>query len=136
MHAQHTQLRLPMLTALSWCILSARAYGLAVLDGVYLNLNDEAGFEQACVQGLELGFDGKTLIHPKQLEACNRVFAPGAEQVEHARKVIAGYEAALAEGKNVCLVDGQLVENLHAENARRLVSMAEAIAALEGAEAS
>ncbi len=127
LHAQHTALRLPMITSLGICLLAARAYDLAILDGVYLDLNDADGFKQSCVQGLELGFDGKTLIHPKQVEPCNEVFAPSADAVEHARKVIAAYEAAVAEGKNVVLVDGKLVENLHAESARRLVALAEAI---------
>lgn len=130
LHAQHTSLRLPMLTSLGMCVLAARAYDLAILDGVHLDLDDADGFRASCVQGLELGFDGKTLIHPKQIEPCNQVFAPSPEAVEHARRVIAAYEAAVAEGKNVVLVDGKLVENLHAEMARRLVDFAAAIAAL------
>ena len=129
LHAQHTSMRLPMLTSLGICLLAARAYDLAILDGVYLDLDDADGFRGSCVQGLELGFDGKTLIHPKQVEPCNEVFAPSAEAVEHARRVIAAYEAAVAEGKNVVLVDGKLVENLHAEMARRLVEFAAAISA-------
>ncbi|MBX3184276.1 MAG: CoA ester lyase [Polyangiaceae bacterium] len=127
LYARHTPNRLPMLTSLSLCLLAARAHGLAILDGVHLDLNDEAGFRASCVQGLELGFDGKTLIHPKQIEPCNEVFAPDPGAVEEARRVIVAYEAALAEGKNVCLVDGKLVENLHAAAARRLVSVADAI---------
>lgn len=127
LYARHTALRLPMLTSLSLCLLAARAHGLAILDGVHLDLGDEAGFRESCVQGLELGFDGKTLIHPKQIEPCNAVFAPEPSAVEEARRIIAAYEAALAEGKNVCLVDGKLVENLHAAAARRLVSLADAI---------
>ena len=95
---------------------------------MYLDLGDAEGFKQSCVQGRELGFDGKTLIHPKQVDPCNEVFSPSAEQVDHSKKIIAAYEAAVAEGKNVVLVDGRLVENLHVENAKRLVAMAEAIA--------
>lgn len=130
LRAQHTSMRLPMLTSLGMCLLAARAYDLAILDGVYLDLDDAEGFRASCVQGLELGFDGKTLIHPKQVEPCNQVFAPSPEAVEHAQRVIAAYEAAVAEGKNVVLVDGKLVENLHAEMARRLVAFAAAIAEL------
>ncbi len=85
LHALHTPMRLPMLSSLSFCLLAARAYGLAILDGVYLDLKDEAGFRAACRQGLELGFDGKTLIHPTQVEPCNEIFAPSAAEVEQAR---------------------------------------------------
>lgn len=115
---------------MSLAVTAARAGGLTVIDGVYNDIADASGFEAECRQGLEFGFDGKTLIHPKQIEPCNQVFAPSPEAVEHARRVIAAYEAAVAEGKNVVLVDGKLVENLHAEMARRLVDFAAAIAAL------
>ncbi|HYH20559.1 MAG TPA: CoA ester lyase [Azospirillum sp.] len=131
LHAAHTRDRLPMITSLGLCLLAARAYGLAILDGVHLDLADDEGFEHACRQGLELGFDGKTLIHPKTLAVCNVVFAPSAEEVAFSRRIIAAHAAAVAEGKGVLLVDGKLIENLHVENARRLVAMAEAIAALD-----
>ncbi|HEY0832480.1 MAG TPA: CoA ester lyase [Azospirillum sp.] len=131
LHAAHTRDRLPMLTSLGLCLLAARAHGLAVLDGVHLDLTDDEGFAHACRQGLELGFDGKTLIHPKTLAVCNRVFAPGADEVAFSRRIIDAHAAAVAEGKGVLLVDGKLIENLHVENARRLVALAEAIAALE-----
>ncbi|HVW28310.1 MAG TPA: CoA ester lyase [Polyangiaceae bacterium] len=127
LHARHTRERFPMLTSLALCLLAARAYGLAVLDGVYLDLNDAEGFKASCTQGLELGFDGKTLIHPSQIEPCNEVFSPSAAEIEQARKIIAAHEQAEKEGKGVVLVDGKLVENLHVENAKRLVGMAEAI---------
>jgi citrate lyase subunit beta/citryl-CoA lyase len=127
LHARHTRERLPMLTSLGLCLLAARAYGLAILDGVYLDLNDVAGFKASCVQGLELGFDGKTLIHPSQIDPCNEVFSPSPTEIEQARKIIAAHEQAEKEGKGVVLVDGKLVENLHVENAKRLVGMAEAI---------
>jgi citrate lyase subunit beta / citryl-CoA lyase len=129
LHSHHTDMRLPMITSLGICMLAARAYGLQILDGVYLDLNDADGFKASCVQGLELGFDGKTLIHPKQVAPCNDVFAPSDEAIEHSRKIIAAYEEVLAQGKNVVLVDGKLVENLHVENAKRLVALADAIAA-------
>lgn len=128
LHARHTAMRLPMITSLGLCLLAARAYHLSIVDGVYLDLKDEAGFRESCVQGLELGFDGKTLIHPSQVDPCNQVFSPSTEEIEQARKIIAAYEAAQAEGKGVVLVDGKLIENLHVENAKRLVAMAEAIA--------
>ncbi len=126
--AAHTRERLPMLASLGLCLLAARAFGLAILDGVSLDLDDEEGFRWACEQGVELGFDGKTLIHPKQLEVCNRVFSPTAEALAQAKKLTAAHEAAVAAGKNVVLVDGKLVEKLHVESARRLVAMAEALA--------
>lgn len=133
LNAQHTPLRLPVITALGLCMLAARAYNLAILDGVYLDLNDDAGFEASCRQGLELGFDGKTLIHPKTIAIANSVFAPSPEQVDHAHKIIAAFEAASKEGKAVVLVDGKLVENLHVEQAKKLAALADAIARLQAA---
>ena len=130
LHCAHTALRLPMVTSLGLCLLAARAYGLAVLDGVYLDLADDSGFEASCVQGLELGFDGKTLIHPKTVDAANRVFAPSEREIEWSQKIIAAHAEAAAEGKGVVVVDGKLVENLHVENAKRIVKLAEQIAEL------
>lgn len=128
LHCAHTRDRLPMLTSLSLCLLAARAHGLAAVDGVHLDLSDDAGFEYACVQGLELGFDGKTLIHPKTIDAANRVFAPAASEIEWSKKIIAAHAEAAKEGKGVVVVDGKLVENLHVESARRVVRLAELIA--------
>ncbi len=122
----HTHERLPFMASLGLCLLAARAAGLAILDGVYLDLNDEAGFEFACQQGHELGFDGKTLIHPKQLAPCNKVFTPRPEDVAWSRRIIEAYAAAAARGEGVVVVDGRLVENLHVESARRVVGMADA----------
>jgi citrate lyase subunit beta/citryl-CoA lyase len=130
LHAAHTPLRLPMLTSLSITLLAARAYGLSVLDGVYLNLEDDEGFGASCVQGRELGFDGKTLIHPKQVAKANEVFAPSDADVSWARKIIAAHAEAEAAGKGVVLVDGKLIENLHVVGARRQVELADAIAEL------
>ncbi|WP_169544153.1 HpcH/HpaI aldolase/citrate lyase family protein [Sneathiella aquimaris] len=130
LQAQHTPVRLPVITSLGLCLLAGRAYGLTVLDGVYLDLADEEGFKGSCVQGLELGFDGKTLIHPKQLGPTNEVFAPSEEEVAHARKVIAAFEEAEKEGKGVVLVDGKLIENLHVEIAKAKVALSDAIAAM------
>jgi citrate lyase subunit beta / citryl-CoA lyase len=136
LHAAHTRDRLPMITSLGLCLLAARAYGLAILDGVYLDLNDDEGFAASCRQGVELGFDGKTLIHPKTLAATNATFGPSADEVAHSRRIIDAFQVAVAEGKGVVLVDGKLVENLHVENARRLVALAEAIEALEAESAA
>ena len=133
LNCAHTRERLPMLTSLSLCLLAARANGLAILDGVYLDLNDDEGFEYACKQGVEFGFDGKTLIHPKTVAAANRIFAPSADAVAWSRKIIAAHAEATTQGKGVVVVDGKLVENLHVESARHLVKLAEAIAAMEAA---
>ncbi|MEA2779330.1 MAG: citrate lyase subunit beta / citryl-CoA lyase [Rhodospirillaceae bacterium] len=132
LHAHHTRDRLPMITSLGLCILAARAYGLAILDGVHLDLDDMAGFEIACRQGLDFGFDGKTLIHPKTIEIANRVFAPSTDEIAWANRIITAHAAAVAEGKGIVVVDGKLIENLHVLNARRVVDMADAIAELEG----
>ncbi|OIR06205.1 (3S)-malyl-CoA thioesterase [mine drainage metagenome] len=127
LHCAHTRERLPMLTSLGLCLLAARAQGLAILDGVHLDLNDDEGFDYACRQGLEMGFDGKTLIHPKTIEAANRVFAPSEAEVAWSRRIIAAHAEAEAAGKGVVVVEGRLIENLHVVNARRLVALAEQI---------
>jgi citrate lyase subunit beta/citryl-CoA lyase len=128
LHAAHTRLRLPMLVSLGHCLLAARAFDLAILDGVHLDLDDELGFAEACRQGVELGFDGKTLIHPKTIEAANRIFAPSDSDLAWADKIIAHYQAAKAAGAGVVLVDGKLVEQLHVDQAQRLVALAARIA--------
>jgi citrate lyase subunit beta/citryl-CoA lyase len=128
LHARHTRERLPMLPSLGWCLLVGRAYGLAVLDGVHLDLNDDEGFEYACRQAADMGFDGKTLIHPKTIATANRMFAPSPEDIESARKIIAAYAQATAQGKGVVAIDGRLIESLHVEEACRVVALAEAIA--------
>ena len=132
LHAAHTPLRLPLITALGLCLLAARAHGLAILDGVFLDLQDEAGFAAACRQGRELGFDGKTLIHPKQIEPANQAFAPDAAEVAQARRIIDAHAEAMRQGRGVVVVDGRLIEHLHVAEARRQVELAEAIAALVG----
>lgn len=130
LHARHTRDRLPLITGLGLCLLAARAYGLSVIDGVYRDLDDDEGFAHACQQGLEWGFDGKSLIHPKTIATANTVFSPDPAELETARRTIAGFEAAQAEGKAVVLVDGKLVEALHVANAKRLVALADQIVAL------
>jgi len=131
LQASHTDARLPVLTSLGLCILAARAFGLAIVDGVHLDLADDEGFAEACVQGLELGFDGKTLIHPKTIAKANEVFAPSDEEVTFSLRIIAAHAEAAAQGQGVVVVDGKLIENLHVENAKRLVALAEAIGALQ-----
>ncbi len=129
LRARHTPGRLEVLTSLGLAVLAARAHGLAVLDGVHLDLGDDAGFEAACRQGVDLGFDGKTLVHPRTVDAANRIFAPAPDEVAQARRIIAAHAGAEAAGLGVAVVDGRLVESLHVESARRLVALAEALAA-------
>ncbi len=129
LHAAHTRDRLPLLTGLSLCLLAARAHGVAIVDGVHLDLADDEGFAHSCRQGAELGFDGKTLIHPKTIAVANEIFAPSPDEVEWSKKIIAAHGEAGAAGKGVVVVDGKLIENLHVEAARRLVALADAIAA-------
>jgi citrate lyase subunit beta/citryl-CoA lyase len=131
LHAQHTELRLPVIASLNLCLLAARAYGLVIVDGVYLDLSDDDGNLASCRQGLELGFDGKTLIHPKQVEAANQTFAPSEDDIAFSKRIIAAHAEAEAQGKGVVVVDGKLIENLHVEDARRLVALAEAIDAIQ-----
>jgi citrate lyase subunit beta / citryl-CoA lyase len=128
LHAMHTRDRLPLLYSLGHCLLVGRAYGLTVLDGVHLDLRDDEGFAAACRQAVEMGFDGKTLIHPNTLAIANEAFSPSLEAVTWSRRVIAAHAEAAAKGQGVVLVDGQLIENLHVENAQRLVQIADAIA--------
>lgn len=130
LHAHHTKERLPLLASLSSCLLVARAYGLAIIDGVHLDLSDDDGFSRACWQGAEMGFDGKSLIHPKTIDTANRVFAPSNEAVLYARKVIAAHADATAKGHGVVVVDGKVIESLHVEGAWRLIELSEAIEAL------
>lgn len=133
MRARHTPMRLPMITALGIGMLAARAYGLAILDGVYNDIQDTAGFRAVCQQGLEMGFDGKTLIHPSQVEPCNEIFAPSAAELEMAGKIVAAFRTAQAEGKGVVTVDGRMIENLHVEQAERALALASAIKELQAA---
>ena len=128
---KHTQDRQNLSAALGLSVAAARAYGLAVIDGVYNDIKNEAGFVDSCKQGLAFGFDGKTLIHPSQVEPCNAVFAPSAEEVEAARKIIAAFELPENRNKGAIALDGRMVELLHAEIARQTVALADAIAALE-----
>jgi citrate lyase subunit beta/citryl-CoA lyase len=120
--------REPMVPWLMNCIAAARAYGLDILDGVYNDIGDAEGFAVECRQARDFGFDGKTLIHPCQIEPCNTAFSPSSEEVEMARKIIAAFDLPENENKGVLQVDGRMVERLHAEMARRTVAIADAIA--------
>jgi citrate lyase subunit beta/citryl-CoA lyase len=121
--------RAPMLSWLSTCVAAARIYGIDILDGVYNDIGNADGFEMECRQGVELGFDGKTLIHPNQIAPCNTAFSPSPEEVALARKMIAAFDLPQNKSKGVVSIDGRMVERLHADMARRTVAIAEAIAA-------
>jgi len=127
LQAEHVPGRAPLLGGLSLALLAARATGKVILDGVYNDVKDLEGFAAECTQGRQFGFDGKTLIHPGQLETCNRVFAPSEEEVARSEKIIEAFEAATAEGRGVVTVDGRMIENLHVDQARRVLSVAAAI---------
>jgi citrate lyase subunit beta/citryl-CoA lyase len=118
--------RAPMLPWLTACVAAARAYGLAILDGVYNELGDLEGFAAECRQARDLGFDGKTLIHPQQIAPCNAAFSPAPEEVAWARKIIAAFDLPENAGKGVIQIEGRMVERLHAEMARQVVAIAEA----------
>ena len=122
--AAHTPDRLPLVTSLGLCLLAARAEGLVCVDGVYNAFQDAEGLRAACVQGRDMGFDGKTLIHPDQLAIANEVFAPSPDDVALAETQVAAFEAAQARGEGVAVVDGRIVENLHVVTARRLLARA------------
>jgi len=119
----------PMLPWLSALVLAAHAYGLEIMDGVYNKLDDPEGFAAECEQGRELGMDGKTLIHPRQIEPCNAAFSPSADEVAAAREIIAAFDKPENADKGAISVGGRMVERLHADMARRTVALAEAIAA-------
>jgi citrate lyase subunit beta/citryl-CoA lyase len=114
----------PLLAALSACVLAARATGRTILDGVYNDVRDPEGFAAECRQGRAYGFDGKTLIHPSQVEPCNEAFSPSAEEIEYAHRVIEAFEEAERAGSGVVTVDGRMIENLHVATARRVLALA------------
>lgn len=129
LRARHVPGRAPLLTSLGMIVLGARAAGAAVLDGVALDLGDDAAFDAACEQARDMGFDGKTLIHPKTIAAANAAFAPTPDELEEAREIVEAFEQAEAEGRGVVVVRGRLIEHMHATEARALLSVA---ASLEG----
>ena len=118
-----------MLPWLTTCLLAAREFGIDVLDGVFNDIGDAPGFAAECAQARDLGFDGKTLIHPSQIEPCNAAFSPSTEEVAQARKMIAAFDLPENKNKGVVQIDGRMVERMHAEMARRTVAIADAIAA-------
>jgi len=115
--------RIGLQAALSSCVVAARAYGIDILDGVHTDLADSAGFQKACDQAKMLGFDGKTLIHPSQIDVANTVFGVSAEQLAHASEVIAAWDAAAAQGRGIAVLNGQMIEKLHADQARRVLAL-------------
>jgi (3S)-malyl-CoA thioesterase len=119
-----------MLASLQLCLLAAKAEGLIIVDGVYNAFKDEAGLKVECDQGRDMGFDGKTLIHPAQVAVANAAFAPSADEIDLARRQIAAFEQAEAGGQGVAVVDGRIVENLHVATAREILAKAKAIDAL------
>jgi citrate lyase subunit beta / citryl-CoA lyase len=121
--------RAAMLPWLMTCIAAARAFGVEIIDGVYNDLGNAEGFAQECGEARDLGFDGKTLIHPNQIEPCNAAFSPSADEVAQARRIIAAFDQPENQGKGVVALDGRMVERLHADMAQRTVAIAEAIAA-------
>jgi len=135
LRAQHTPDRHAMHTSLQMVLLAARAHGVLALDGVHLNFKDAAEFAAHCRQAKEMGYDGKTLIHPTQVAVANEIFAPTPDQVAESEEIIAAHTAAVAEGENVVVVRGKLVENLHVEEALRVLSMHAAIKELAAGSA-
>jgi (3S)-malyl-CoA thioesterase len=123
--------RAPLVTSLGLCLLAAKAEGVIIIDGVYNAFKDDAGLELECAQGRDMGFDGKSLIHPAQVAVTNRAFAPSPEEIDLARRQIAAFEETEAQGQGVAVVDGKIVENLHVATARELLAKAEMIEALQ-----
>lgn len=128
LHARFRPDRLPLMTGLGLCLLAARAHGRIIIDGVYNAYRDLAGLRAECEQGRDMGFDGKSLIHPDQLATANEVFAPSEAEIELARRQIASFEEARQQGRGVAVLDGRIVENLHVETARATLALAGAIA--------
>ncbi|MGV6848738.1 MAG: HpcH/HpaI aldolase/citrate lyase family protein [Marinibacterium sp.] len=124
--------RLPLITGLGLCLLAARAHGRIIIDGVYNAFRDGDGLRAECEQGRDMGFDGKTLIHPAQIDITNDVFAPSQEDIDLARRQIAAFDLAQAKGEAIAVVDGRIVENLHVATAREILAKAKAIADMHG----
>ena len=122
--------RLPLMAGLGLCVLAAKANGIIIVDGVYNAFKDDAGLKVECDQGRDMGFDGKTLIHPAQVDIANTAFAPSEEEIDLARRQIAAFEEVEATGQGVAVVDGKIVENLHVVTAQQILSKAKAIAAM------
>jgi citrate lyase subunit beta / citryl-CoA lyase len=132
LHAEHVPGREPLRFGLQACLVAARMADKVILDGVYNDISDAEGFAAECTQGRQFGFDGKTLIHPSQVEPCNEAFAPTEAEIESSQEIIAAFEEATAAGRGVVTVNGRMIENLHVDNARRVLAQADAIGALGG----
>jgi len=130
LRAEHVPGRAPLLTGLSLAVLATRLAGKEILDGVYNDVSDVDGFTAECRQAKQFGFDGKTLIHPRQVDPCNNTFEPTDGEIALSREIIAAFEAARGEGRGVVTVNGRMIENLHVEQAQRVLAVAEAIGAL------
>ena len=130
LQTRHRADRLPLQTGLGLCLLAAKAHGLAIIDGVYNAFKDDAGLQVECTQGRDMGFDGKTLIHPAQIAIANAAFSPSEVELDLARRQIVAFEASEAAGQGVAVVDGRIVENLHIVSARETLAKADAIAAM------
>tara|TARA_B100000745_G_scaffold267140_1_gene192737 strand:+ start:525 stop:1352 length:828 start_codon:yes stop_codon:yes gene_type:complete len=130
LRATITPNRHALLPYLAKCLLSARAADIGILDGVYNDIKDETGFSSVCLQGAQMGFDGKTLIHPNQVAPTNKIFSPSLDELDFHRQVIEEFEAAEKDGRGVLTINGKMIENLHVDEARRALAIAEAIAAL------
>jgi citrate lyase subunit beta/citryl-CoA lyase len=126
-HARIVPGRAPMRPWFANCIAAARAYGIAILDGVYNDIGNAEGFARECTEARDMGFDGKTIVHPNQIAACNAAFSPSAEEVAEARKIIAVFDQPANKDKGVVDLDGRMVERMHADIARRTVAIADAI---------
>jgi citrate lyase subunit beta / citryl-CoA lyase len=131
LHGLHVPGRAPVLPALSLALLGARATGKAILDGVFNAIKDDTGFRDEARQGREMGFDGKTLIHPSQIAPANEVFGPSQKELDDARKIVSAYEQAQAAGESVITVDGRMIESLHVRDAQRILALADRISELE-----
>jgi citrate lyase subunit beta/citryl-CoA lyase len=125
-----------LLSALSHCVLAARAQGLDILDGIFSDIGDQPGFRTACLQGKALGFDGKSLIHPGQIDTANEIFGVPDAQAEAARKLVSAWEAAAKRGSGIAVLQGRMIEGLHAEEARRLLALHQAISKRSNASAT
>ena len=133
LHGLHVPGRAPVVPALSLAVLGARAAGKVILDGVFNDITDEGGFRAEAQQGREMGFDGKTLIHPSQIASANDLFGPSPDELVDARKVVSAYEQAQAAGSSVITVDGRMIESLHVRNAERILALAERISEMGSA---
>ncbi len=127
-HARIVPGRAPMRPWFANCIAAARAYGIDILDGVYNDIGNAEGFARECTEARDMGFDGKTIVHPNQIAPCNEAFSPSAEEIAEARKIIAVFDQPANKDKGVVDLDGRMVERMHADIARRTVAIAEAIA--------